>query len=354
MIKRFFAVVWGLAVLTAAAAQAEDGRYEVEVAVDVTDQNASLARERAMAEANRSALMEVANRVTTSEGAAVLTQLNDNQLLNFIKEVAVVSEKASGVRYLATLRIKFNEGILKQYLSEKGMPILVMNTSRVLILPVFRDSSAGQPQLWEDTNVWKKVWEEKAPRNRSVKYAVAEANGTNDAVIDAERALSLDGVALDKLYRLNGVDDIYIVEGYYDGVDGAVVNMHSYKSGSNAFEKIRVPGDRDSGEALWEKAMSLVTAKIENRLKQQSVMESSVESSAAVMYSFDSMSDWLATERRLKDIAAVKEVTIEALGSGRVQFRLVYRGSDEKLLQGLRSKNFDLINHGNFFILEKY
>lgn len=46
-----------------------------------------------MSEANRQALMLVAGRLTTKEGASVLNHLNDNQVLNFIKEVTVESEK---------------------------------------------------------------------------------------------------------------------------------------------------------------------------------------------------------------------------------------------------------------------
>lgn len=79
--------------LSAFPAQAADERFAVEINVDVTDSNASLARERAMSEANRAAIVEVAKRITTSEGAARLAAMTDDQLINFIKEVLVISEK---------------------------------------------------------------------------------------------------------------------------------------------------------------------------------------------------------------------------------------------------------------------
>lgn len=114
-------VFWGL--LAAAPVRAEDmSLYDAEISVDVTSENASVAREKAMSEANRQALMLVAGRLTTKEGASVLNHLNDNQVLNFIKEVTVESEKVSDVRYLAQLKISINGDILKAYLSEKMPP----------------------------------------------------------------------------------------------------------------------------------------------------------------------------------------------------------------------------------------
>ena len=76
--------------------------YNAEITVDVTAENASVAREKAMTEANRQAYTAVAKRVTTADGVRRLNELNDAQILNFIKEVSIISEKASNVRYIAT------------------------------------------------------------------------------------------------------------------------------------------------------------------------------------------------------------------------------------------------------------
>ena len=119
---------WAAALLLCLAAfpaQAADERFAVEINVDVTDSNASLARERAMSEANRAAIVEVAKRITTSEGAARLAAMTDDQLINFIKEVLVISEKTSNVRYIANLRVVLNEGMLRQYMQERDIPLLI-------------------------------------------------------------------------------------------------------------------------------------------------------------------------------------------------------------------------------------
>lgn len=105
--------------------------------VDVTADNASAARELAMRRANRQAVSAIAANFTTREGVTVLNKLTDDQLLNFIRETTVLEEKTSNVRYLAKLRITANDKILRQYLQEKNVPLVVASSAEVMAPPRF-------------------------------------------------------------------------------------------------------------------------------------------------------------------------------------------------------------------------
>nr|QIM10254.1 hypothetical protein PlAlph_0080 [uncultured Alphaproteobacteria bacterium] len=91
------------------------------VNVDVSDVNAAAAKEKAMAQANREALNHVAPQVASPEGIELLNSLSDDQILYFIKEAMVLSEKSSDVRYIASLKITIQDNVLRQYLAEKGV-----------------------------------------------------------------------------------------------------------------------------------------------------------------------------------------------------------------------------------------
>lgn len=64
---------------SASAAGAGDMTYNAEITVDVTAENASVAREKAMTEANRQAYTAVAKRVTTADASADLTSLTTHR-----------------------------------------------------------------------------------------------------------------------------------------------------------------------------------------------------------------------------------------------------------------------------------
>lgn len=91
------------------------------VNVDVSDVNAAAAKEKAMAQANREALNYVAPLMASPEGVELLRSLDDNQILYFIKEATVLSEKSSDVRYIASLKVVVQDAVLRQYLAEKGV-----------------------------------------------------------------------------------------------------------------------------------------------------------------------------------------------------------------------------------------
>ena len=109
-----------LLVFSAGVAQAEE-KYVSIANVDITAANASIAKERAMAQANRKAVYDIAPEFTDERGMKVLESLTDEQILYFIKEATVLEEKSSDVRYIASLKISVHGDILHQYLQEKGV-----------------------------------------------------------------------------------------------------------------------------------------------------------------------------------------------------------------------------------------
>ena len=122
-----------LMIITATNVNAEDiSIYQAEIDIDATASSASLAREKAMTEANRKALYAITNRISAATSTTILDNLNDNQILNFIQEVSVLSEKVTDSRYIATLKITINAPILKAYLSEKNAPIAILPKTHIL------------------------------------------------------------------------------------------------------------------------------------------------------------------------------------------------------------------------------
>lgn len=338
------------ALLGISSAVAADERFSVAVDVDVTAADASQARERAMTEANRAAFLEVSRRITTADGAARLAAMTDAQLLNFIKEVAVEDEKSSSVRYMATLRIVLNEDMLREYMKERQIPLLVQSSSRILVVPVFREFESDPPLLWESTNLWREAWD-KAPREGSVRFIPLPVSGTNYAIIDAGKALAMDGEALDKLMLVNGADDVYVLDAVYDGIDGLIVRASSYSGNTQTF---RITGARSSGSALFDKAVSEVSAQLSAQLQQQSLDENAKENQAVVLFNFEKLRQWVEAENVLHSVPYIKNIEMQAMGTNKAQFKLTYIGSAEKLLHALRAKSFNLSERGSFWIMEKY
>lgn len=340
-------MVFGLAL--SAEALASNPVYTVDVTVDVTDINAAKAREKAMTSANRKAFDTVVRKLTTSQQAAPLLKMSDQQILNFIKEVSVVSEKSSDVRYIADLKVSINENILKSYMAEKEIQSVVEASSKVTVIPVFRAFETDKPLLWEEENIWRKAWENKAPRNSLVTITSVKHMPT----ISVDAVLRFDNEALETARLNNNANDVYVVDAVYDGIDGLKISLSSLNSSTNAVETVRVAGDRNLPEELFARAIDEVSSRIENKIKVRNIAENQMQTSIDVVYNFSALSDWVNVERSIKTIPYVRSLQVTAMSNGKVQFRLDFVGTDEKMLQALSSKGLSLQEFGNFYQMTK-
>lgn len=336
---------------TLSSAQAGNSpTYSVDIYVDVTEDNAALAKEKAMVQANRTAFGTVARRITTQEGVDRLMTLSDDQILNFIKEVSINSEKASNVRYIANLKVIVNDELLKQYMDEKAISSAVLTASKVLIIPTFREFKTDTPMLWEANNLWRKVWEEESKnKDDIIEFISIPANGSNYASLDAKKAINLDNSAMEQISSLNNTTDIFVADAAYNGIEGISISVYSYQEGT--VEVVEVYGERSP--QLLLNAIAEVKKSIENRLKKQTVAENNQKNEIDALYNYETMSDWVNVERALKEVNGIDGIKMTAMASGRVQFKISFSGNLDKLMLKLNDHFFTLKPQGDFYMLEK-
>ena len=311
-----------------ATSHAADERFTVEIKVDVSDANASLAREKAMNSATRAAVAAVAKRISTSQGAKKIADMTDAQLINFIKETSVVNERNSDVRYMADLKIIINEELLKQYMSEREIPIVTQHGKSVLIIPVFREFSEDAPMLWETDNLWKQAWDTTSISS-AIKFITIPNTANYQSVIDANKAASTDYSSLESAASLSGANDVFVLDASYNGIEGLTIVATSLSG--EKFE-INVAGTKSSGAELFNQAV--------------------IETLAKILYPFASLGQWITAERKIKNLAEVTSMQIQAMSPGKSQFKLTYTGDNDNLLRLLRAQGYNLEDNGNYMILK--
>ena len=321
--RRLFLPVLLFVLFTVFSARAGQPSYSADVTVDVTADNASAARELAMRRANRQAVSAIAANFTTREGVTVLNKLTDDQLLNFIRETTVLEEKTSNVRYLAKLRITANDKILRQYLQEKNVPLVVASSAEVMVI----------------------AWQQNPPTVGSVRFFMP----TEDAapfLTSAEQALGLDAELFGRLSSLNGGGDVYVAEAYYNGDDALAVSIINPRNGKRQI--FSVGGPRTS--ELFNQAARETGMRIADELKGRTVVTSTEPETITVLYKFKTLSSWLKTEEKIAAVT-VEDIRINAIGNGRIQFQISYVGDLDTLAGALRSARLLLSETGGYFTL---
>ena len=337
------ALLWSICVQPVWA----DSLYDVDVLVDVVDKNAAQAREKALVAANRQGLINLLKKITTGDGVRQVAELNDNQIQNFVKEVSIISEKVSDIRYVAELKVRFNGNILRKYLREKNIPFTEEGGFKVLVVPLLQQ---GEKTLWtEPENLWRDAWSSNLTSDGIVEFLVAN-NETNSEAVNVGKVLEFDSLLLEKLAQTYKADELYIVYAL-STANGLQVKIFA-PSGRGGIEQ-SVSVDGDGSVTNMDNAVSKVKEIISGRIKKYNLEEDNKQYEMLVLYQYSNLKNWLQLKKDLRDAPYVKSVKEDAIGGGRVQFRIKYVGSFNRLEQVLYSRSLRLMPYDGFYVISK-
>ena len=123
-------------------------------------------------------------------------------------------------------------------------------------------------------------------------------------------------------------------------------------SGRGGIEQtVTVPGNAD--DENLKTAVAKVKAIISERIKRYNLEEDNQKYEMMVLYEYKSVADWLRLLKELNKAPYVKSVKEDAIGAGRVQFRMEYTGSLNRLEQVLNSRGLNLQAYDGFYVIAK-
>ncbi len=133
------------------------GIFEVRgVAVDITADNATAARKKALAEGQQMAFQRLLERLTLAEDHGRIPQFGVDEIAEYVSDFSVSTEKTSPVRYLANLTYRFKKDLSRGLLRTQGIRFAETRSKPLLVLPIYQ--AAAELVLWDDSNAWLRAW----------------------------------------------------------------------------------------------------------------------------------------------------------------------------------------------------
>ena len=337
MRKIFWLVVLGLTWAMAANA----APAEVELTVDVTAENAAIAREKAMNQATRRAVYNTAAAFTGADGLAILRKMNNEQLLNFISETTVMQEKASAVRYMARLKLLIDVKLLKQYLQEKNAMLSAMPLPEIFLITPYYNPA---PVLWEESNLWRRKWQTYGEHNGLGKIHLLPASAAD--LIGADNAAHPTAETLQKLSSRLGSNIVYAASATAVGpkLEIKLQNLTTGNAKEMAFDIA------ENGEI----PDTVIVEVMEEILQEQNINQATLSSQAesiGVLSSISGLRQWLAIEEKISNLNVVEDLRLVAAGNDKIQFQLDFVGGLYNLNSALRQIGLQLQENGNIYLL---
>jgi hypothetical protein len=279
-----------------------------------------------------------------------------DRIAQLVRSFGVDQEKTSAVRYLATLRFEFDRDATRSFLRQSGPAFAETRSKPVLVLPVLR--RAGVYLLWDAQNTWLKAWSALPPADGLVPMIVPRGDLADINDISADQAVRGRQDRLDVILRRYHATDAILALAVVDTRrlgNAPVIQVTITRFGAQDADRTTVlsvvaePGR--SIEDTIATAAPRAAAQIEEDWKLDNLLRFDLPQELVTLLRLDELSDWVAMERLLSEIAFIEAIELLALSRQGATIRLRYFGSQEQLALALSQRDVRLTAAENGWIL---
>jgi len=340
-----------------APGEAQEARiFEVRgIAVDVTAASPAEAKDKALAEGERRAFRRLLERLTMRADHSRLPDFGDDRIAAFVQDFEVAEEKASAVRYLATLNYRFKADDIRRLLIDRGVAFAETPSKPVLVLPVYR--AAGSILLWDEPNPWRDAWNGRDSFFTLVPTILPRGDLADIATIGPEQAVAGDEQRLSAIARRYQAGDTMVADANLNTERGYPdVEVYVTRYGTAMQEQTVVKSFASApGESLTDllaRAAVELTSQIEDNWKRDNLLQFGRQAVIAVKIRIGGLRDWLEIKNRLADVAVIRKTDLVILSLSEVRVNLHYIGEPEQLSLALEQADLAIVKDGDGWLLQ--
>lgn len=340
-----FLVLLGLLCAREAGAASADSKMfsATNIQVDVTADNAALAREQAMQDGQKKALMVVMERITPDYVIEQLTELVPDDIINMVQDLRVLNEKTSTVRYIATLEVRFNPDAVRELLRQNGLPYVRTSGKPMLILPIYKRSPSSTPMLWEEENAWLRAWINRTVESYMVPLFVPMGDLADVQIIAADQIVKGDLEAAQRLAKRYEAEGILIVEVVRSGssftVNGRAMDEVTASEIPNFSFTVPLTKNTSSTFAI---AVRKVVEHLDGVWKREQMVQFNDAASLVAMVPVSNLSQWHKIRSRLERIPLISSYYLQAARSGVLQLTIFFAEDLDRLQREMNKRMLSL------------
>lgn len=313
------------------------------IQVDVTAKTAAAAREQAMQDGQKRALMVVMERITPSYVVEQLPELVPDDILNFVQDISVLNEKTSSVRYMATLEVRFNPDAVRELLRQNGLPYVRTSGKPLLILPVYKRSVSASPVLWAEDNAWLRAWINRTAESYMVPLFVPMGELSDLQTLTVDQILNGDLAAAQALAKRYEAEGILIVELIRNGqtftVKGRAMDEMTASEIPNF--SFSLPLTKNTA-TTFARAVKKVVEHLESVWKSEQMVQFNEAASLVALAPVSNLEQWEKIKGRLDRIPIISSYYLQAARAGVLQLTIFFAENLERLQKEMNKRMLSL------------
>ena len=394
-VAMWLTVMWVLALVPvpSAAQIGQDEAFIVtDVAVDVTAETASAARDQAFLQGQRQALARLMARQANLAAPWDTAGLSDDAISQMVQGFQVDRETASAGRYQASLTYLFQPDPVRRLLAASnlqpapapapgpGTPVGVPapgdpapvgpgpitagpitagpgGAGPVVVLPVLGGTDGDR--LWDSPNPWREAWLNLGAPGGGPELIVPFGDLQDIAAVSVDQATTGDAAALQAIASQYGATEtvVAVAEPAADGGLDVILTRHG---GGVASPPVLVQIDGDGADAPYGAAVARAARVIAETPPVVGQPATAVDptpggplNSVVASVPLRVQADWFQTWRRLQGNARIAAVDVVSMSAGEVIVELSFYGGPDDLRQALTQQGLRLELDGTTPVLRR-
>lgn len=299
-----------------------------DIPVDVTDENATIAREKAITGAQERGFYQLLERLTLPSDMKDLPVLTTEDMLNLVQDYSVANEKTSSVRYIADVSVQFNPEAIQTFFQEYHVPYITSAADKSLIFPVYRPDASSDVYLWQEDNPWLQVWQNEVFNSDLVPLVVPIGDLTDRASISEDSLSDEMNLDMTPLYRRYQALSALMVEAAVNKDLHQVKitirpfqNERSYVGVISFFEPLDAPL-----KTVLKRAGHRVIPMLEKKWREQNAVRFDNPSSLVTIVPIQNLAEWIQIRERLDQIKLIKQYVVKAVRKDQAQIEIFFAG----------------------------
>jgi len=341
--KRALAALLAVVALVVMAGTAVAEAFTVRgIEVDVEAENAVLAREMAIEEAQREGLRRLLQRLTLPQYVGRLPAVDEQSLTRLVSAFEVEEESTSATRYVGRLSVSYDEAAVQDLLQGTAVPIVLDTPPSLLVVPAV-DATDGLA-VFTGPEGWRDAWSSEADRNTLLDIRLPVGDLVDLQTLSAQ-ALETDpenALAL-TAERYGAEAAILLVARADDPLSPTRVTVT--ERGSHAW-RTDFPGDSlamdADAEAVWQAAVRRTMTTLEREWKAANLVAMDRLARLPVTVPLGSLEAWADIRRRLDQVGAIRGIDVETFSQERAELVFNHIGNVDQLQRALEGRGLQL------------
>lgn len=318
------------------------------IQVEEKDTSAKAAKDKAFLNAQVEAFKALVERMVPEEDLnKIPDNLTEAQITPMIKSFSVDDEKTTPKKYSATLTYEFDGDAIKAFFDQYSVAYVENFIPDILVLPIVIDGTKNI--LWEEDNLWMKVWKDRENSKTRLVYKMPLGDFSDISTVSSTELIKEDhekiGIMADK-YALQDVVVCYlrVVRNQYDQTLSHIEIQpfhHSFSASQplkfSSFIK-SIPFNEDSLKKIKQEVLNLLWATFKQSGDQTSVNQEELLCNIVT----EDLKTWGNVRKKLQNVRSVKNINILSVSRGLSQISFSFPGDVVFLNEELSKQGLEL------------